>query len=89
MAGKPLVLVSRPMAYAVDVISKNTLAELVIDRIRIEIGEDASEESIASTLEQWLSPVCRERGDKVPPVSARLRQVYAAIDEYRQRNGLT
>lgn len=67
MAGKSMTMASRRLAYAVDKVSKNALADLVIDRIRIEIGDAATDEQIAATLAEWFGPVWRMRGDK--PVS--------------------
>ncbi len=79
---------NRALAWAVDALSKNALADIVVDRIRAEIGEDATDEQIAAMLERWAHPVSVLRGEKTPNVAARLRKIAESDQAYRQRNGL-
>ena len=88
MAGKPMATASRALAMAVDVLSKNTLADIVVDRIRAEIGEHATDEQVAKTLERWAHPVATLRGEKTPGVTARLRYIASKDADYLARNGI-
>lgn len=64
MAGKPITRGSPRVAYAIGRLSKNTLADIVLDRIGAEIGEDADDEAVLAHLQTWLDTVARLRGDK-------------------------
>lgn len=67
MAGKPIVCGSTRIAYVMHHISKNTLADIILDRIGAEIGEDATDEQVLACLQPWLETVARLRGDR--PIS--------------------
>lgn len=73
--GKPIKMTGRRVAYAIDKLTKNTLADIVIDRIKAEIGEDASDEQIVAVLQRWLHPVAIVRGDKEPNLSGLMEQL--------------
>lgn len=85
MAGKPITRSICRVAYALDRLSKNTLADIILDRIAAEIGEDASDEQLLAHLQSWLDTVQRLRGDKRVNLTGLLRRHdhYQAI--YRER----
>jgi hypothetical protein len=64
MAGKASVFASVPLWAALDKLSKNALLDLVVDRARAELGETATDDSILETIQGWIGPVQRQRGDK-------------------------
>lgn len=64
MAGKPITRASRGVAYAIEHLSKNTLADIVLDRLAAEIGEDATDGDVVRHLQRWVDTVQRLRGDK-------------------------
>jgi hypothetical protein len=64
MVGKPITRGSRRVADLVDRLSKNTLADIVLDRVGAEIGEDATDEQVLAHLQRWLDTVLRLRGDR-------------------------
>jgi cupin superfamily acireductone dioxygenase involved in methionine salvage len=66
MTVKPITQGSGRVAYAIDRLSKNTLADIVLDRVHAEIGEGASDEQIMAHLQGWLETIARVRGDKAP-----------------------
>lgn len=79
MAGKSITRGSRAVARAVDELSKNTLADVVLDRIALEVGEEATDEQVLTCLQEWLEPIQRLRGDK-PTNLVRRMQLFAAND---------
>lgn len=89
MAGKAIVRGNRRVAYVIDKLSKNTLADIILDRIRAEIGDEATDEQIIDVLQRWLSPMARMRGDKILCLSAvlgtfdRINAAYAASREVK------
>jgi hypothetical protein len=64
MAGKPLVTVGRAAAYALDQISKNTALDMLVDMVRGELGEDASDEAVLQRLQTTYEAACRLRQQK-------------------------
>lgn len=76
MAGKASVLASSRLFYAMDKLSKNALIDLIVDRARAEIGEDADDESVAELIEGWIRPVANVRNDR----SLSLRSAMADLD---------
>jgi hypothetical protein len=81
MAGKPITRGSGRLAYAVDALSKNMLADIILDRVQAEIGEDASDEAIAAHLQPWVDTVARLRGDK----TVNLQGMLARLDRNNAR----
>jgi hypothetical protein len=61
MAGKPLVTVGRAAAFALDQISKNTALDMLVDLIRGELGEDASDDAVLMRLQTTYEAACRLR----------------------------
>lgn len=88
MAGKASVYASRRLFYALDQLSKNTLIDLVIDRIRLDVGEDARDEVIARTIRDWLGPVARLRKDRAPDLVGAMERWDRQAEAYRARFGL-
>jgi hypothetical protein len=72
---------------ALDGLSKNTLIDLVVDRVRAEIGEDASEDRVAEQIQEWLGPVAMARGDKPVSIAGRLRTWDKAAADHVARYG--
>lgn len=66
MAGKVSDYTSKRLHRVLDKLSKNTWIELAVDRAKATIGEDSTDDQIIDVLEEWLSPVCRMRGDRLP-----------------------
>ena len=64
MAGKPITRASRAVARVIDSLSKNTIADLLLDRIQGEIGDGAADEDVLTRLQPSLDTVARIRGDK-------------------------
>ncbi len=64
MAGKPLATVGRAAAYALDQISKNTALDMLVDMVRGELGEDASDEAVLMRLQTMHEAACRMRQQK-------------------------
>lgn len=94
MAGKPITRASRAVARVIDSLSKNTIADLLLDRIQGEIGDGAGDEEILANLQPTLDTVARLRGDK--PVNliglldrlAKSEQRYLADVQSRKDRGL-
>lgn len=87
MAGKASVFASRRLWYAIDKMSKNALIDMVVDRVRAEIGEDASDEAIAEKVQEWLGPVARERGDRPVSLLGAMQHLDANDEAYRNKTG--
>lgn len=83
MAGKACVLASSELAFALDRMSKNTMIDLVVDRARAELGEDASDDEVADLLENWARPVFQARGDQTG--AFRVRTALVKIREHDAR----
>ena len=63
MAGKPITKASDRVAWALSQVSKNTLADMVLQVVLKEVGKDASDLQILARVQKWLDPVQRSRGD--------------------------
>ena len=83
-----MAMASRAMAYAIDALSKNALADIVVDRIRAEMGEDATDQQVAETIERWSHPVAVVRGEKSPGIVTRLNKIANSDAAYKLRNGI-
>jgi hypothetical protein len=64
MAGKPITRGSRRVAYAIDGLSKNAMADIILDRVAAEIGEGATDAEVIAHLQPWIDTILRLRGDK-------------------------
>lgn len=64
MQGKPPVLLSYPLTAAVDKLSKAFLMDMVVDRVRAEIGEDATDDQVLTKINDWVRPVRAVRNEK-------------------------
>lgn len=87
MAGKSIKRGSNRVAYVIYHLSKNTLADIVINRIKAEVGED-SDEIILERLQQWLNPIAILRGDKPPNLVALAKRFDSASHYYQVRKAL-
>lgn len=89
MAAKPVVMGSRRLAYAVDALSKNAMADMLIDRACAELpnGEDSSEAEIVAKVQGWADTILRTRRDKPVNLSGKLKQwdKYADLARARQQ----
>jgi len=83
MQGKSCVLASKRLEYAIDAVSKATLLDLVVDRARAEIGENATDEAVVELVQKWLDPVVICRGGKIPNLENRLKLIDKASEKYR------
>jgi hypothetical protein len=88
MAGKACVLASRKLAIALDELSKNALIDLVVDRARAELGEDAEDDVVAALIEGWIIPTSHARGDRLVSLSAVMARVEKNDAKYRRTHGL-
>lgn len=64
MAGKPVLNATKRVAYVIDHLSKNTMADIILDRIEAEVGADAPDDVILTQLQKWYDPVAYMREDK-------------------------
>jgi hypothetical protein len=87
MAGKASVFASRRLWFAIDRLSKNALIDLVVDRSRAQIGEDASDEQIADYLQPQINTVQRERGDRPLSLMATMCHLDKDDEDYRNKTG--
>lgn len=85
MAGKAITRGSRRVARVVDKLSKNTLADLVLDKIAAEIGEDATDEQVLAHLQPQLNTIARIRGDKAVNLASLMALYDRADEEHRRR----
>lgn len=83
MAGKPMGFASVALAWTLDGLSKNTLADIVVDRARQQVGrEDATDEELVAVIQGWLSPVAIVRRDKPLNLAARYAECLASSERY-------
>jgi hypothetical protein len=87
MAGKAPVLASRQLHFAMDKLSKNFLIDLVVDRVRAEIGENADDETIARTVQAWIRPVGRMREQGTPDLLDEMARLEINDQHYRNKTG--
>ena len=86
--GKPVTQGSRLVAYAIDKLSKNALADIVIDQARLSVGcEDATDEQILAVLQSWSEPIARVRGDSRVDLAAVGKRLLASDARYRAAMG--
>lgn len=85
MAGKPITRGSGRVAYALDRLTKNTLADVVIDRVLAEVGEDATDEEILHVVQNWLRPVQALRGDRPVILLDELKRLERSEAKYLER----
>jgi hypothetical protein len=85
MAGKPITRASRRVAYVLGQLSKNILADILLDRIAAEIGEEASDEKVLAHLQPWLDTVTRLRGDKPVSLAGLLKRLGITEAKYLER----
>ncbi len=67
MAGKAMVFGGPALSLAMNNLTKQALADIVVDRATAELGEGATDSQIAALVQTWADPVLRARGDK--PIS--------------------
>ena len=85
MAGKPVTRASNRVARVIDHLSKNTLADILLDRIAAEIGEDATDEQVLAHLQPWLDTITRLRGDKTVSLDGLMRRFDGKEQRYLER----
>jgi hypothetical protein len=54
------------LSASLESLSKHALIDLVVDRARAEIGEDAADSDVIARVAEWAGPVLRVRGDRDP-----------------------
>jgi hypothetical protein len=81
MAGKPCVLASRPLAFALDALSKNALIDILVDVARASVGAEAPDAAIIEWLQPVLDTVAFHRSD--PRVN-----LQAKLDRLKRHNRL-
>ena len=54
---KGTILAGRRLTYALDRLSKDALIDLIVDRARTEIGEDACDEDIADLVQMFVAAI--------------------------------
>jgi hypothetical protein len=89
MAGKPLVRASKRVARVIDELSKNCLADIVIDRVKAEIGDDATDEAVLAHLQPWIDTITRLRGDRQVNLASLDAQKNKNDSDYRKAHGLS
>lgn len=87
MAGKASVLASRPLHYALDSLSKNTLIDFVVDLARAELGEDACDDAVVAWIQGRIDPVVRVRGDKPVFLKRRVQALARNDEDFRNKTG--
>jgi hypothetical protein len=50
------------------------MADILLDRIALEVGEGASDEEVLAAVQKWLDPVQLLRGGKIDLVALLARQ---------------
>lgn len=79
MAGKPLTQANAALAYAIDGLTKNQLADIVIDLARKQIGhEDATDLDVMEMIQGWWNPIAHARLDKLTCLEHRYNQFVKA-----------
>ena len=89
MAGKTTVICSRRLHYALDNLSKNTLIDILVDRAKLETGndnsDDATDEQIADVIQEWAAGVTAVRADRCPDFRAAIDRIDRSDAGYRAR----
>ena len=78
-------MASPRLAYALDQMSKNALADLVVDLVRGSVGEHADEQDVAASLQPFVDAVLRVRNDKAVSLDAAMRKHDHFQEVFRQR----
>jgi hypothetical protein len=87
--GKPTVLASGALRYALESLSKNQLIDLIVDRVGAEIGEEASDLDVANKIQEWLTPVFALRNDRAVSLPTKMRKWDLHAEKYRNKDILT
>ena len=82
MAGKAVTRGSRRVARVLDDLSKNTLADLVLDFVQGDIGDGADDEAILTALQPRVDAIAAMRGDRPIDLLRRLCQFDASERRY-------
>ena len=85
MAGKAVTRGTARMAYALDALSKNARADVLLERAQAELGEEATDDQLAALMQTWLDPVLRLRGDKSVNLATWAARFDRYQDDYRRR----
>lgn len=85
MAGEGTRMAGRRLAYALGRLGKDALIDLVIDRARVEIGDDASDEALADAIQGWIDPVLWARRDRPMSIRGTMEAQDRMHEEYRRR----
>jgi hypothetical protein len=72
-----MVFASFPLAAALDKMSKNTLADLVMNLARGALGEAADEAAIVDYLQPFVSATMRARKDSPLSLAATIKEIEA------------
>jgi len=87
VAGKLPVLSSSQLAYALDQMSKNALADIVVDMARASVGENAPEDDVIAFIQSHASAVQRLRGDKPLSLAAAIKKHETYRQHYINKTG--
>ena len=84
--GKQSALCSRPLAYALDKLTKNQLIDFAADMARRTLGESATDDEILAWLQDSMGPIWAVRGDKAASLQSAYCQFRTAAERYQQAN---
>ncbi len=88
MQGKKPAIASLALARVLDKYGKTALIDLVADRARAELGENASDRDVMGLVMRWMVPVSAVRGDRAVDLLA-LDSRYTENDERYRRERLS
>jgi alpha-L-fucosidase len=82
---KPITRGSRRVAHVVSALSKNALADMLLDRVAAELGEGAGDERVLEHLQRWLDATQRRRGDRAVDLAGIARRLDKAEAHYLEQ----
>jgi len=80
-----MTTVSRGLSHAIDKLSKNALADVLIDVIRGTVGADATESVVIENLQPFVDTVLRMRKDKPVPLAGGVAEWERHAADYKRR----
>lgn len=87
MAGKAHVVAGKPLAFALDSLSKNTLADMVAYVAIQELGSEATDEQLADKIQSWVNPVVAIRNDRPINIAQVMGRWHSAAKKHREKYG--
>lgn len=86
MAGKALTQTSsKALAYAIDHLTKNQMADVLLDLARLQVGSEDVNEDLISVLQGWIGPILMARGDVAINLMAKHKRYVNASEQYLAR----